>query len=235
MIQQIAAQHLFWGYRRITAYLRTKCGLIVNRKRVRRIMRLHRLSVPVKRYKAKRIETRSKPRPIRINEWWGTDMTKFYIEHTGWLYLVVVIDWYTKRVLGYALSVRPKTELWLDALRQAVDAACPMGSRSYELHLMSDNGSQPTSKRYEKEIETLGIEHVTTSYNNPKGNADTERFMRTFKEEVVWPNEFDSLEEATRAVDQFMHFYNHDYPHSKLGEQSPMDFEQSLIQISTAA
>ena len=52
-------------------------------------------------------------------------------------------------------------------------------------HLMSDNGSQPMSTCYETILETLGIEHITTSYNNPKGNADTERFMRTFKEEVV--------------------------------------------------
>lgn len=232
MIQRIAAEHPFWGYRRISAYLRRKCGLIVNRKRVRRIMRLHGLSVPVKRYKAKRAESRSKPRPTQLNQWWGTDMTKFHIQHTGWLYLVLVIDWYTKRVLGYALGLRPKTELWLDALRQAVASACPDGSRSYGIHLMSDNGSQPTSHRYEIELETLGIAHVTTSYNNPKGNADTERFMRTFKEEVVWPNEFESLEEAIRAAESFFRFYNEDYPHSTIGEQSPIDFERTLNPVN---
>ncbi|HEX9657950.1 MAG TPA: DDE-type integrase/transposase/recombinase [Bacteroidota bacterium] len=198
-------------------------------------MRLHGLSVPVKRYKAKRTETRSKPRVTRRNQWWVTDMTKFYFQNTGWLYLVVVIDWYTKRVLGYALSLRPRTDLWLDTLHQAVATACPLGSRSYGIKLMPDNGSQPTSKRYEKELQALGIDHVTTSYNNPKGNADTERFMRTFKEEVVWPNEFDSFLEATNAVDTFFRFYNHDYSRSTIGEQSPIDFEQSLNQIPEAA
>lgn len=235
MIRGLAARHPFWGYRRITAYLRRKHSMKVNRKRVRRLMRLHGLSVPVKRYKAKRMETRSKPQATRRNQWWGTDMTKFYLQNTGWLYLVVVIDWYTKRALGYALGLRPTTDLWLDALRQAVATGCPRGSRSYGISIMSDNGSQPTSKRYEKELETLGITHVTTSYNNPKGNADTERFMRTFKEEVIWPNEFDSFQEAAKAVDVFFPFYNEDYPHSTIGEQSPIDFEQSLNQIPEAA
>ena len=162
-------------------------------------------------------------------------MTKFYVQYVGWVYLVVVIDWYTKRALGYALSLRPKTDLWLAALTQAVAVGCPLGSRSYAIQMMSDNGSQPTSQRYEKELETLGIGHVTTSYNNPKGNADTERFMRTFKEEVVWPNEFSSLEEATKAVDAFFLFYNTEYPHSTLGEISPIEFEQSLSQRAEAA
>ena len=101
--------------------------------------------------------------------------------------------------------------------------------------MMSDNGSQPTSRRYEMILDTLGIEHVTTSYNNPKGNADTERFMQTFKEEVVRPNEFASLEEASAAVDDFFHFYNHDYPHSTLAGMSPIDFEASLNQTQITA
>ena len=234
-IRHLAGRHPLWGYRRIASYLRYRCGLRVNRKRVRRIMREHGLSVPLKRYKAKRLETRSKPRPTRTNEWWGTDMTKFYVQNLGWLYLVVVLDWYTKRALGYAIGLRPKTELWLRALDQAVSAGCPLGTRAYGLHLMSDNGSQPTSRRYEQELEALGIEHATTSYNNPKGNADTERFMRTFKEEVVWPNEFESLEEATVTVEAFFAFYNQEYPHSSLKGMSPMDFEQSLNQTQPAA
>jgi transposase InsO family protein len=234
-ITVLAGEHPLWGYRRISAFLRHKCGLGVNRKRVRRIMRWKGLSVPVKRYKARRVEAGSKPRPTGKNQWWGTDMTKFYVQNLGWLYLVVVIDWYTKRALGYAMGLRPKTELWQDALREAVATACPAGSRSYEIHLMSDNGSQPTSQRYEKELATLGIEHVTTSYNNPKGNADTERFLRTFKEEVVWPNEFETVESATAAAEAFFVFYNHDYPHSTLKGMSPIDFETSLNQTPAAA
>jgi len=79
-----------------------------------------------------------------------------------------------------------------------------------------------------KQAALLGINHITTSYNNPKGNADTERFMRTFKEEIIYPNEFDSLEEAKKAVEDFITFYNQDYPHSALGYLSPIDFEKQL-------
>lgn len=233
-IREVAGCHAHWGYRRITSYLRRKKGLHVNRKRVRRLMRANSLSVPVTRYKAKRAETRSKPRPTRRNEWWGTDMTKFYVQGLGWLYLVVVLDWYTKRALGWALDTRPKTELWLKALEQAVTTGCPLGSRACQISLMSDNGSQPTSGRYEQVLETLGIAHATTSYNNPKGNADTERFMRTFKEEVVWPNEFSSWEEALAAVEAFFRFYNEDYPHSALKGLSPLDFEHQLNQTAAA-
>lgn len=74
----------------------------------------------------------------------------------------------------------------------------------------------------------LGINHITTSYSNPKGNADTERFMRTFKEEIIYSNEFDSLEEARMEVDNFITFYNHNYPHSALGYLIPIDFEKQL-------
>lgn len=92
-----------------------------------------------------------------------------------------------------------------------------------------------TSVNYEKALESLGIVHVTTSYNNPKGNADTERFMPTLKEEVVWPNEFESLEEAIRAAENFFSFFNEEHPHSTIGEQTPIDFERTLNQMPEAA
>jgi transposase InsO family protein len=161
-------------------------------------------------------------------------MTKFYVQHVGWIYLVVVLDWYTKRAIGWSLGLRPTTDLWLTALYEAIEIACPAGSRSDNVQLMTDNGSQPTSGRYETNLDTLGIRHVTTSYNNPKGNADTERFMRTFKEEVVWPNEFASFEEARAAIETFFQFYNRDYPHSVLAGMSPIDFETSLNQTAAA-
>jgi putative transposase len=234
-VREIAGLHSAWGYRRITSFLRRKRGLLVNRKRVHRLMRLHGLCVPQIRHKAKRTETRSKPRPTRPNEWWGTDMTKFFVNGLGWVYLVVVLDWYTKRALGYSLSLRSTKAEWLLALHRAVEVACPRGSREYGIHLMSDNGSQPTSDGYEKELLSLGIVHVTTSYNNPKGNADTERFMRTFKEEAIWPNELSTFEEAIRAVEVFFRFYNEDYPHSTPDGMSPIDFEQSPSQTTPPA
>lgn len=225
-IKEIKGDHLFWGYRRVRAYLKRKYGITVSYNRVYRLMKKHDLLVDRKRYKAKRTPQKEKPKPVKNNQWWGTDMTKFYINSFGWVYLVVVLDWYNKKIVGYKLNVRSKADDWIDALNMAVDTNCPLGSREYDLHLMSDNGSQPTSKKFENTAALLGIKHITTSYSNPKGNADTERFMRTFKEEKVYPYEYESFEEAKIEVDKFITFYNLEYPHSALGYLSPIEFEK---------
>lgn len=227
-IRAIKTDHPFWGYRRVRAYLVNKYKTKISFKRTYLIMKENGLLVDKKRYKAKRTITRDKPRATHKNDWWGTDMTKFYVNNVGWLYLVVVIDWYTKKIIGYKLGLRSKSEDWIEALEMAVLNECPGGSRVYLINLMSDNGSQPTSIKYLTVINNLGINHITTSYNNPKGNADTERFMRTFKEEVVWSNEYDSVFEATKAVESFIEFYNNEYPHSAINYMSPNEFELSL-------
>ncbi len=96
-IRELKAEHPFWGYRRVWAHLRYVDGLTVNKKRVLRLMRVHALSVKGNvRLKAKRTPSRSKPRPSRPNEWWGIDMTKVMTRRSGWVYLVVVVDWHTK-------------------------------------------------------------------------------------------------------------------------------------------
>lgn len=231
LLEQIKAIKLgrpAWGYRRVRALLKKRLGRPLNRKRVYRLMRSARLLVKAPSHKASRTPQKDKPRPTDKNQWWGTDMTKFYVQTVGWVYLVFMLDWFTKKIVGYQMGLRPNTIFWLQALYMAVQNECPAGSRSYGLHLMSDNGSQPTSIRYENELITLGIDHVTTSYSNPKGNADTERVFRTFKEDAVWPNEFDSYDETRAAIDEWVRFYNSEYPHSSLGELSPIEFEQQL-------
>jgi len=112
-------------------------------------------------------------------------MTKFLVEGVGWVYLVVVLDWYTRKLVGYHLDLRSKTEDWLQALDQAVNLQFTDGVREHNLHLMSDNGCQPTSVAFMKACRTLQIKQVFTSYNNPKGNANTERVIRTLKEECI--------------------------------------------------
>jgi len=167
-----------------------------------------------------------KPKATHKNHWWGSDMTKFYVHTVGWVYLVIVLDWFSRKIIGHRFGLRPDTQLWIDALQMAVQNECPAGSRSYDIHLMTDNGSQPTSQKYETVVQSLGIEHVTTSYANPKGNAEIERAIRTFKEEAIWPNEFFSYADAITTGERTIDFYNNDYPHSMLGELSPVEFEQ---------
>jgi transposase InsO family protein len=96
------------------------------------------------------------------------------------------------------------------------------------LKLVSDNGSQPTATGFMATMSTLGIEQVFTSYDNPKGNAETERMMRTIKEELLWLREFRTLEEAREAIHHWITVdYNQQYVHSSLGYKSPCEFERA--------
>ena len=232
-IQEICQEHPFWGYRRVTAWLKRREDTLINRKRVYRIMRENNLTVKQKRYQAKRRSTHAKPRPNCPNQWWGIDMTKFMVDGIGWLYLVVVLDWYTRKIVGYHLDLRSKTADWLQALDQAVNQQFPDGVRNHDLHLMSDNGSQPTSVSFIKACRTLQIEQAFTSYNNPKGNANTERVMRTLKEECIWIAEWNSLDQVQQDIDKCIENYNTVYPHSMLNDLSPVEFESQWLCNST--
>jgi len=232
-IQEICKEHPFWGYRRVTAWLKRREDTLVNRKRVYRLMRENHLTVKQKRYQAKRVSKRPKPQPTRPNQWWGIDMTKFMVDGIGWLYLVVVLDWYTRKIVGYHLDLRSKTADWLRALDQAVNQQFPDGVRNHNLHLMSDNGSQPTSVSFIKACSTLQIEQAFTSYNNPKGNANTERVMRTLKEECIWINEWNRLDQVQQDIEKCIEDYNTLYPHSMLNDLSPVEFETEWLLNST--
>jgi len=172
------------------------------------------------------------PRQIGLGQFWGIDMTKFLIPSLGWVYLVIVLDWYTKKVVGWNLSWSSRASDWKKALEMALLKEFPSGVRGAGLKLVSDNGSQPTSTSFMKEMEVLGIEQIFStrggsdsvgySYDNPKGNADTERMMRTIKEEIIWLHEFSSLEEARQKIGRWIGVdYNKFYVHSELGFRSP--------------
>jgi putative transposase len=226
-IQALKAEHPFWGYRRIWAYLRFVEQLPVNKKRVLRLMREHRLLVqPNLKLRAKRTPTGSKPRPTKPNEWWGIDMTQILVEDFGWVYIVVVLDWYTKKIVGYYAGRPCTSRHWLAALDMAVNRQCPHGARGQSVSLMSDNGCQPTSLAFMQACDTLGIHQAFTSYNNPKGNADTERVMRTLKEECLWLTEWGSPFELISALEAWIAHYNEHYLHSTLGYKTPRQFER---------
>ena len=93
---------------------------------------------------------------------------------------------------------------------------------------MADNGCQPTAISFMKACADMGIKQAFTSYNNPKGNADTERFMRRLKEELVWINEWSSPTAFFIALDLWIEKYNSSYLHSTLGYKSPEQFENEI-------
>lgn len=94
-----------------------------------------------------------------------------------------------------------------------------------ELNLMSDNGSQPTSLTFMKRCRAFGIKQAFTAYANPRGNADTERLIRTIKEELCWLQEWASVEELTQAMNEFVEYFNANYLHSALGYKTPNAYE----------
>ena len=229
-IKEIKQRHPFWGYRRVRAWLKYREDLPVGYKRVYRLMKENDLLVPQKRYRARRQPGGRKPRAQRPGQFWGIDMTKFIIPGLGWAYLVVVLDWFSRKVVGWRLSVRCRTQEWREALEEAVLQEFPNGVRGQGLKLISDNGCQPSSRSFMKVTATLDIEQIFTSYNNPKGNAETERFMRTLKEELLWLEEFAGLDEAQDKLSAWIDFYNQSYLHSALGYKSPTEYERLFQQ-----
>jgi len=228
-IRCLKQDHPFWGYRRIWAHLRYVNHLDVGRNRIYRLMQAEGLLVKKnQRLKARRTHHTSKPVPQRPNQWWGIDMTKVMIDGFGWVYVVIVIDWHTKKVVGHYAGLQSKAWHWLVAMNKAVNRQFPDGVRGKGVQLMSDNGCQPTALSFMKSCDAMGIKQAFTSYNNPKGNADTERFMRTMKEELVWINEWKSPTAFFQALDRWIEHYNQQYLHSSLGYKSPVKFEQEL-------
>lgn len=226
-IREVKAEHPSWGYRHVCAYIRYHDKLKINRKRVYRLMKKFNLTVKKnERLRARRTPLPDKLRTIKPNDIWGTDMTKVMLSNVGWAYLHVVLDWGCKKIVGYSLSERSKTEDWLDALNMAVNNQFPEGIQGHSLRLVSDHGCQPTSIRYAQECDILGIKQIFASYGNPKGNADTERVIRTIKEDLIYPNEFSSINELRKELNTWVKKYNEDFPHSSLGYVPPYDYEQ---------
>jgi len=175
LIKPIKTDHPLWGYRRIWAYLKYRQGHPVGINRIYRIMKEHNLIVTKQqRLRARRGPMRAKPRSSRPNHFWGIDMTKIKISPWGWLYLCIVLDWCTKEIVGYSLSIQSKTDDWLEAVERAVNNRFPHGIRKHTkeqpLFLISDNGCQPTSQRFMMNCSLLGIKQIFTTWSNPNGN-----------------------------------------------------------------
>ena len=231
-IKAIKTDHPLWGYRRIWSYLKYRQGIPVNKKRVYLLMKENQMLVTkLVRLKAKRGPMRPKPVANRPNQFWGIDMTKIKLASWGWLYLCVVLDWYTKEIVGYSLSLRSKTDDWLDALEMAINNRFPNGIQAdlkELLFLISDNGCQPTSQRFMMNTSILGVKQIFTTWSNPKGNSDTERVMRTIKEDIVWCYDWDHPFNFQMALTKWINDYNTDFPHQALNNMTPSQFHEAF-------
>jgi transposase InsO family protein len=225
-----------YGSPRIHAELRAK-GLHVSRKRVARLMR--ELGIKSRRKRRFKATTDSGHKlPVADNVLdrkfdvdapdvaWVTDITYVWTDE-GWLYLAAILDLFSRRVVGHAMSERIDRALVLEALRDAV------GRRVPDVGLLhhSDRGSQYASSDYQDALSERGITCSMSRKGNCWDNAVAESFFATLKTECIYVRRFATRAEAREAIFHFIEvFYNGQRRHSTLGFVSPMEFENKFIE-----
>lgn len=228
-------RHHAHGHRRIRALLRRRFGIRANRKTVLAIMRREGLVQKRLRFKPARPKRVEKMRPDAPNRGWQIDMTSFSLSNLSPLYLIVVIDCFSRKIVGWSLDHRCRAREWTSALRSALDAQqLTTKERCCDLILRSDNGSQPCSKPFVEYLGSVGVTGQYTGYNAPDDNAYVERVMRTIKEEEIWVNSYDTWSEAHAAIESYVNYYNTERIHSALDYQTPHEVEAAHFTLKAA-
>ena len=156
------------------------------------------------------------------NRKWVTDIT-YLLTAEGWVYLAVVLDLFSRKVVGWSLGRSLETTLVAEALRQAIETRRPVGQ---ELLHHSDRGSQYTSDAYRQTLKTLGIECSMSRSGDCYDNAVMERFFWSLKHEWTKHEHFETLAAARLSVFKYIEtFYNTERLHQTLGYKSPNRFE----------
>jgi len=155
------------------------------------------------------------------NRVWASDITQFWTG-SGWLYLAVVMDLFSRRIIGWAMRATIREDLVIDALEMAVQNR---GDAVPEIH-HSDQGSQYASVAFRGKLEKYGIQPSMSHRGSCYDNAVVESFFKTMKNELIKLVRFNSREEARSGVFDYVEvFYNRNRLHSKLGYKSPVEFE----------
>jgi putative transposase len=212
-----------YGYRRIRIMLRRRYGIYQSKKTTQLIMRAFNLSLGVKKKKAK--PNYQKIEAIAPNELWQTDMTKIWVENTGWLHLFCIIDCFSREIVGYSLSLFAGTKELLEALEMAVMFRFSNGiPEDNKLTVASDNGCQFTAKAFIAALKDFNFKFMRTNYNCPEQNCYIESFFSSLKEEEVWLNEYASVAEAEESISRWLYKYNNERIHSSLDYLTPAEF-----------
>lgn len=156
------------------------------------------------------------------NQKWAGDITYIWTRE-GWLYLAVIIDLYSRRVIGWAVSNRLKKDLAIRALQMAINLRRPPKGCIHH----TDRGSQYCAHDYRKVLRRHGFQVSMSGKGNCWDNAVTETFFKTLKAELIWRQTWQTRRQAEAAVFQYINgFYNPRRKHSALGYKSPLAFER---------
>jgi putative transposase len=208
-------------------------GIRVSKDRVQRLMKLHGIKARTKRrFKATTDSKHDLPvapnllqrdfSPAKPDQVWTTDITYLWTDE-GWLYLTVILDLFSRQVVGWSLKPHMRTELVSDALRMAWFRRRPEAG----LIVHSDRGSQYCSDEFQALLKDYGMRSSMSRKANCWDNAPTESLWGSLKQARIHGQRFATRREAMDEVIDWLSFYNHSRLHSTLNYVSPMQFEQS--------
>jgi putative transposase len=220
-IKALIEQEPSFGYRTVAGLL----GL--NKNTVQRIFQLNGWQVK-KRAVGNRPRIEAKVSVAeRPDERWATDLCRVWGGHDGWLVLALVIDCYTRQLLGWQLSRSGKATTAAAALEQALIARFgSLGRVTTPFLLRSDNGLVFSSRRYTALVRSYGLQQEFITPYCPQQNGMVERVIRTLKEQCVHRHRFESQQHASRVIGDWIQFYNTRRPHQALGMKTPAEVYQ---------
>ena len=229
IIREIQGEWPCHGVRRVCAVLRHDRGLLVNIKRVRRVMRVYGL---LQQPASRTVVRRKHSGKVAVNEpdtLWGTDLTKSWTEGDGWVGVVPLLDYGSRECLAWRASKVTTAAVVNDVIDEAILSRFGMPEEVPKgLAVRSDNGPQFTAHAVQENLKRWGVHPQKTPFHCPEGNSVVERFMRTLKEECLWQHHLNTLEDVERILSEWIPRYNTQRRHQSLGYLTPAEYRKNF-------